>query len=210
MYPSFQQLFLLCCPGFKFSSSLQILFNTHKTCISKIKFASSFSYHWPCSCYICQNIQVYSSLNSLSPSSRFCFVQSQTIKIFFASSKRGKVLTSLQHSLMVYIIMYILLLFYCCRLCLICDGTRAETRFHLSAEQTSPFKSAGVSLQSTTGRRAVHISLLVLHVQACVLQSFDAYWLPTPFASFPFTSPPVRHCVPSHFNWTLLLYTFTL
>jgi len=23
------------------------------------------------------------------------------------------------------------------------------------------------------------------------------YWLPTPFASFPFTSPPVRHRVPS-------------
>jgi len=29
------------------------------------------------------------------------------------------------------------------------------------------------------------------------------YWLPTPFASFLFTSPPVRHSVPSHFNWTL-------
>ena len=29
------------------------------------------------------------------------------------------------------------------------------------------------------------------------------YWLPTPFASFPFTSPPVRHRVPSGFNWTL-------
>jgi len=29
------------------------------------------------------------------------------------------------------------------------------------------------------------------------------YWLPTPFASFSFTSPPVRHRVPSHFNWTL-------
>jgi hypothetical protein len=27
--------------------------------------------------------------------------------------------------------------------------------------------------------------------------------LPTPFASFPFTSPPVRHRVPSHFNWNL-------
>jgi len=40
-------------------------------------------------------------------------------------------------------------------------------------------------------------------VQACVLQSCDAYWLPTPFASFPFTSPPVRHLVPLHFNWTL-------
>jgi hypothetical protein len=29
------------------------------------------------------------------------------------------------------------------------------------------------------------------------------YWLPTPFASFPFTSPPVRHRVPSGFNWTI-------
>ena len=30
-----------------------------------------------------------------------------------------------------------------CRLCLKCDGTRAETRFCLSAKRTSPFKSAG-------------------------------------------------------------------
>jgi len=29
------------------------------------------------------------------------------------------------------------------------------------------------------------------------------YWLPTPFASYPFTSPPVRHREPSHFNWSL-------
>ena len=43
----------------------------------------------------------------------------------------------------------------------------------------------------------------VLLVQACVLQSCDAYWLPTPFSCFPFTSPPLRHRVPSHFNWTL-------
>jgi len=27
--------------------------------------------------------------------------------------------------------------------------------------------------------------------------------VPTPFASFPFTSPPVRHRVPSRFSWTL-------
>jgi len=27
--------------------------------------------------------------------------------------------------------------------------------------------------------------------------------VPTPFASFPFTSPPVRHRVPSHFSWSL-------
>jgi hypothetical protein len=29
--------------------------------------------------------------------------------------------------------------------------------------------------------------------------------VPTPFASFPFTSPPVRHGMPSHFNWSLQL-----
>ena len=35
-------------------------------------------------------------------------------------------------------------------------------------------------------------------------------WLPTPFASFPFTSPPVRHRVPSRFNWTLQYGSFLL
>ena len=39
-----------------------------------------------------------------------------------------------------------------------CDGTRAETRFGLSAKRTSPFKSAGVSVQSTTGSRDMRIS----------------------------------------------------
>ena len=45
------------------------------------------------------------------------------------------------------------------RLRLKCDGTRTETRFRLSAKRTSPFQWAGWSVQSTTGRRAVHISL---------------------------------------------------
>jgi hypothetical protein len=49
------------------------------------------------------------------------------------------------------------------RLRLKCDGTRAETRFRLSTKRTSPFKSAGASVQSTTGRRAVHISLQGLY-----------------------------------------------
>ena len=44
------------------------------------------------------------------------------------------------------------------RLRLKCDGTRAETRFRLSAKGTSPFKSAGASVQSTTGSRGVRIS----------------------------------------------------
>jgi len=49
------------------------------------------------------------------------------------------------------------------RLRLKCDGTGAETRFHLSTKRTSPFKSAGASVQSTTGRRAVHISMQGLY-----------------------------------------------
>jgi hypothetical protein len=39
-----------------------------------------------------------------------------------------------------------------------CDGTRAETRFRLSAKWTSPFKSAGSTVQSTTGSRGGRIS----------------------------------------------------
>jgi hypothetical protein len=46
----------------------------------------------------------------------------------------------------------------CIRLRLKCDGTRAETRFRLSAKRTSPFKSAGASVQSTSGSRGVRIS----------------------------------------------------
>jgi len=38
------------------------------------------------------------------------------------------------------------------------DGTRAETKFRLSAKRTSPFKSAGASVQSTTGSRGVRIN----------------------------------------------------
>jgi hypothetical protein len=44
------------------------------------------------------------------------------------------------------------------RLRLKCDGTRAETRFRLSAKRTSPFKSSGASVQSTAGSRGVRIS----------------------------------------------------
>jgi len=44
------------------------------------------------------------------------------------------------------------------RLGLKCDGTRAATRFRLSAKRTNPFKSEGTSFQSTTGSRAVRIS----------------------------------------------------
>ena len=45
-----------------------------------------------------------------------------------------------------------------CRLCLKCNGTHTETRFCLSAKWTNPFKSAGTSVQLTTGSRGVCIS----------------------------------------------------
>ena len=44
------------------------------------------------------------------------------------------------------------------RLRLKCNGTRAETRFRLSAKRTSPFKSAGGLVQSTAGSRGVRNS----------------------------------------------------
>jgi len=46
-------------------------------------------------------------------------------------------------------------------------------------------------------RQGRHFSRL-LAAEMCV-----EYWLPTPFASFPFTSPPVHHRLSSHFNWSL-------
>jgi hypothetical protein len=44
------------------------------------------------------------------------------------------------------------------RLRLKCNGTRAKTRFRLSAKRTSAFKSAGASVYSSTGSRGVRIS----------------------------------------------------
>ena len=85
------------------------------------------------------------------------------------------------------------------RLRLKCDGTRAESRFRLSAKRTCPFKSAGASVQSTTGRRGVRISGSNAGCTMFRGRVHD-YWLPTPLACFPFTSPTVRHRVPSGFN----------
>jgi len=96
----------------------------------------------------------------------------------------------------------------CCRLRLKCDGTCAETRFRLSARRTSTFKSAGVvSSVDYWQESCTHQSAgFVLLVQDCVLQSNDAYWLPSPFSCFPFTALPVRHRVPSHFKRSLRKY----
>jgi hypothetical protein len=50
------------------------------------------------------------------------------------------------------------------RLLLKRDGTRAETRFRLSAKRTSPFKSAGASVQSTTGSRGGSSAVVMLDI----------------------------------------------
>ena len=74
------------------------------------------------------------------------------------------------------------------------NGTRAETRFRLSLKRTSPFKLAGVSVQSTAGSRVVRISgsnagFTMFRGGVKVLHS--------PI------SPPVRHRVPSGFDRTI-------
>ena len=59
--------------------------------------------------------------------------------------------------------------------------------------------------------------LLAAEVCASALEMLDTpcsevaweYWLPTPFASFPFTSPPVRHLVPSGSERALQTTLFT-
>ena len=87
------------------------------------------------------------------------------------------------------------------RLRLKCDGTRAETRFRLSAKRTNPFKSAGASVQSTTGSRGVYIS--------GSNAGYTMFWCSVKGTGYPLHSPvspsppPKRHSVPSHFTWTL-------
>ena len=57
------------------------------------------------------------------------------------------------------------------------DGTCAETRFGLSAKRTSPFKSAGVSVQSTAGSQGVWISGQQLY-RPCSVVQFEAAGYP--------------------------------
>ena len=85
------------------------------------------------------------------------------------------------------------------------DGTHPETRFSLSAKRTSPFELDGGSVQSTTGNRGVRISCSNGSNAGYTMfrGRVQAYWLPTPLACFPITSPTERHRVPSGFNWAL-------
>jgi len=92
------------------------------------------------------------------------------------------------------------------RLRLKCDGTRAETRFVFRRKGRVHLNRWGASVQSITGRRAVHISL---HGLWCSCKPvFCGHVTPTGYplhSLVPASLLPVRHRVPSHFNWTLLI-----
>ena len=90
----------------------------------------------------------------------------------------------------------------CCRGQWKCDGTRAETRFRLSAKRTSPFKSAGESVQSTTGSRGVRISGNNAGY-TMFRGSVKGTGYPLHSSVSPSLPTPVCHPVPSHFNWSL-------
>ena len=88
------------------------------------------------------------------------------------------------------------------RLLLKCDGTRAETRFRLSTKQTSPFKSAEASVQSTAGRGTVHISLQGLYCSCkptfcshVTLTGYPLHSLVSPSLSLPCVT--VCHHIPT-------------
>jgi hypothetical protein len=89
------------------------------------------------------------------------------------------------------------------RLRLKCVGKRAETRFRLSAKRTSPSKSAGASVQSTTGGRGVRISGSIAEYTT-FRGSVKGTGYPLHLPVSPSLSPPVRRLVPSGFKSTLL------
>jgi hypothetical protein len=82
------------------------------------------------------------------------------------------------------------------------DCKRAETRLRLSAKWTSPFKSAGASVQSITGSRGVRIS-----GSNCSNAGYTMFRGSVKSTGYPLHSPvspsfplPWGHRVPSHFN----------
>ena len=81
------------------------------------------------------------------------------------------------------------------------DGTHAVTRFRLSAKRWVHLNRRGRQFSRLLAAEVCASAVVMPDTPCCEVVS--EYWLPNPFASFPFTSPPMRHRVPSHFNWTL-------
>ena len=82
------------------------------------------------------------------------------------------------------------------------DGTRAETRFHLSPKRPSPFKSARASVQSTAGSRGVRLSF-----SNAGYTTFRGSVKSTGYPLHSPVSPPMRHRVSSGFKRALTRVT---
>ena len=91
---------------------------------------------------------------------------------------------------------------YACRDQMKCDGTCAENKFRLLVKRTCPFKSAGASVQSTTGSRGVRISgSNAGYIMFRGSVKSTGYPLHSPVSpSYPL---PCVNRVPSHFDWSL-------
>ena len=76
--------------------------------------------------------------------------------------------------------------------------------FVFPLKRTSPFKSAGTSVQSTAGSRVVRIS--GNNAGYTTLRGSVSTGYPLHSRSFPFTSPPVRHRVTSGFKRTIRMF----
>jgi len=91
-----------------------------------------------------------------------------------------------------------------CRGQLNCDNTRTEKRFRLSAKRTSPFKRQGRQfsrlLADEVGAPAV---VMVVMLDTPCSEVVGRALATHSIRQFTLYSPPVRHLVPSHFNWSL-------
>jgi len=97
-----------------------------------------------------------------------------------------------------------------CRLHFKRDGTPAETRFHLSAKRTRPFKSSGASVQSTTDRRSLRISSSnVGYTMFRGSAKSTGYPLQSPVSpSLPLPCVTVCHQISARLYLLLLFYCF--
>ena len=96
------------------------------------------------------------------------------------------------------------------------DGPRAETTFCFPPKRTSPFKSAGESVQSTAGSRGVRISVCNAGYTTCrggvrvlVTPSIHQFPLHFPSRELPCaTTFRTQYTSPSHFQTCLLITKF--
>ena len=104
-------------------------------------------------------------------------------------------------------------------LCVLFGGYLVELLRNLMAHAQKPHFVFRLNGRNHLNRRGSQFSrLLAAEVCASALVMLDTpgfevvweYWLPTPFASFPFTSPPVRHRVPPHSDRSIPIFRRTV